>query len=272
MIDIVSTASTVNPPPMSITVRPERLVRGWRWLVSPLVAGFIALLVLVPLFVSLGQWQWQKGERKAAEQALRDARGSDAALTLPPVAGGSGTAEALQFRRLEMSGRFLPERQFLLDNQVQRQRAGFHVLTPFRPDGSDAVVLVNRGWLPAGAAHNDLPTIDTPTGTLHLSGVATLPPRRFFSLAASGNNPDWRSGTLPVWQTLDLDAYARLSGLQLHGVVVELDPAAPAGFDRVWRRPDERIERHYSYALQWYGFALSALGIWLFFLLRRLRS
>lgn len=268
---MLATSPTPSALPPLPPVRPQGLV-GWRqWLVSPLVAGFIALLVLEPLFVSLGQWQWQKGERKATEQALRDSRGRDATLTLPPVAGGSGTAEALQFRRLEMSGRFLPERQFLLDNQVHRQRAGFHVLTPFRPDGSDAVVLVNRGWLPAGATHSELPAVATPTGTLHLSGVAVRPPRRFFSLAASGNNPDWSSGALPVWQTLDLDAYARQSGFRLHGVLVELDPAAPAGFERAWRRPDERIERHYSYALQWYGFAVAALGIWLFFLLRRLR-
>lgn len=260
-----------NPPPSSLSaVRPERRGRWRQWLVSPLVAGFIALLVLLPLFVSLGQWQWQKGERKAAAQALRDARGGDAALSLPPVAGGSGTSEALQFRRLALNGRFLPERQFLLDNQVQRQRAGFHVLTPFRPDGGDAVVLVNRGWLPAGANHRDLPTIDTPTGTLHLSGVAVLPPRRFFSLAATGNNPDWQGGTLPVWQTLDLDAFARQSGLAVHGLILQLDAAAPAGFERQWPRPDERIERHYSYALQWYGFALAALGIWLFFLARKL--
>ncbi|HET6718718.1 MAG TPA: SURF1 family protein [Rhodocyclaceae bacterium] len=263
-------ATSPSPSHLPPTVRPEGRVRFWQWLVSPLVAGFIALLVLLPLFVSLGQWQWQKGERKAAEQALRDARGSAAALSLPRVAGGSGTSEALQFRRLELNGRFLPERQFLLDNQVQRQRAGFHVLTPFRPDGSDAVVRVNRGWLPAGANHRDLPAIATPSGGLHLNGVAVLPPRRFFSLAATGNNPDWQGGNVPVWQTLDLDAFARQSGLAVHGLILQLDAAAPAGFERQWPRPDERIERHYSYALQWYGFALAALGIWLFFLARKL--
>lgn len=266
MIATSPSPSALPPPP----VRPERLVRWRQWLVSPLVAGFIALLVLLPLFVALGQWQWQKGERQAAEQALRDVRGSDAALSLPPVAGGSGSAEAWQFRRLEMSGRFLPERQFLLDNQVHRQRAGFHALTPFRPDGSDAVVLVDRGWLPAGATHSELPAIATPTGALHLSGVAVLPPRRFFSLAATGNHPDWQSGALPVWQALDLDAFARQSGLAVHGLILQLDAAAPAGFEREWPRPDARIERHYSYALQWYGFALAALGIWLFFLARKL--
>jgi hypothetical protein len=32
---------------------------------------------------------------------------------------------------------------------------------------------------------------------------------------------------------------------------------------RDWPRPDDRKERHLSYALQWYGFAASAVLIWL---------
>lgn len=250
----------------------ERLSRAGQWLRSPLLVGFLALLVLLPLFVSLGHWQWQKGERKATAQALRDARGGDVALSLPATRVGAADAETWQFRRVVISGHFLPERQFLLDNQVQRERAGFHLVTPFRLAGSDAVVLVNRGWLPAGASHQDLPAIATPEGLLELSGVAVLPPRRFFSLSTSGNTPDWKTAALPVWQRLDLDAFAQQSGLPVHGLVLQLDPAAPAGFARDWPRPDERVERHYSYALQWYGFALAALGIWVFFLLRRLRA
>ena len=39
-------------------------------------------------------------------------------------------------------------KKFLLDNRVHQERAGYHVLTPFRADGAEAVVLVNRGWVP----------------------------------------------------------------------------------------------------------------------------
>lgn len=260
-----------SPSPSELPTPEPRRPAPARWLRSPLLAGFLALLVLLPAFIALGQWQWQKGESKAARQALRDSRGGDAARTLPPHALDPASAAAWQFRRVILDGHFVPERQFLLDNRVSRQRAGFHVLTPFRLAGGDAVVLINRGWLPAGADHQDLPAPATPSGRLSLGGIAVLPPSRFFSLSASGNHPDWQGRRLPVWQTLDLDAFAAQSGLAVHRLIVELDAAAPAGFEREWPRPDERIERHYSYALQWYGFALTALGIWVFFLLRRLR-
>ena len=47
------------------------------------------------------------------------------------------------------------------------------------------------------------------------------------------------------------------------------DPQAPGGFVREWPRPDERADRHRSYALQWFGFAVASLGIWGYFLVRK---
>jgi surfeit locus 1 family protein len=52
-------------------------------------------------------------------------------------------------------------------------------------------------------------------------------------------------------------------------VVIQLDPDAPGGYVRDWPRPDERADRHRSYALQWFGFAAASLGIWAYFLIRR---
>jgi surfeit locus 1 family protein len=48
----------------------------------------------------------------------------------------------------------------------------------------------------------------------------------------------------------------------LQPLVIRLDADQPDGYLRAWPRPDERIERHRSYALQWFGFAASTVGIW----------
>jgi surfeit locus 1 family protein len=232
------------------------------------------VLVLVPCFLMLGQWQWHKGERKAQAQAQRDARGAQALLAMPAerLASDSPEAQSLHFRAVSLRGHWLPERQFLLDNQVHQERAGFHVVTPLQLEGSPTVVLVDRGWVPAGARHDDRPAIATPGGVFTLTGIAVLPPRRFFGLSSTGNTPDWRDATLPLWQRLDLQAFAAQSALPTQGLVVQLDAAAPGGFVREWPRPDERIERHYSYALQWLGFALATVAIWLFVTLRGARA
>ena len=245
-----------------------------RW---PPLFGILLVLTLVPVFISLGHWQWQKGERKAQAQALRDTRGADVAVEMPTALfdPASDMATQLHFRPVTMRGHFLPARQFLVDNRVHRERVGFHVVTPFQIDSGASknplVVLVDRGWIPAGVSRSDTPVIHTPEGVITLRGIAVLPPNRFFSLSAVGMAPDWEGAPLPVWQRLDRKAFAEITRLPTQGVIVQLDASSPAGFVREWPRPDERIERHYSYALQWYGFAAATVGIWLFLLFRRWR-
>ena len=44
--------------------------------------------------------------------------------------------------------------------------------------------------------------------------------------------------------------------------IVLLDPAAPFGYVRVWQPPGLSPLRHFSYAVQWWSFALLTLVIW----------
>jgi len=223
--------------------------------------GGLLLAVLLPTFVSLGLWQWRKAETKTALQVELDARSADTPVAMPgqPVA-----ADTLRYRRVILRGTYDAAHQVLIDNRPYREQAGYHVVTPLRLEGSTLSVLVNRGWLPAPADHRVIPVAAVPAGPVELTGIATLPGQRFFTLAAQP-----ASGWAPVWQNLDLERFHSAVPYPLHGVVVQLDPSAPGGYVRDWPRPDERAERHRSYALQWFGFALASLGIWGYFLGRR---
>jgi len=224
--------------------------------------GGALVALLVPLFVSLGQWQWHKAEAKHARQALLDRRAAEAPVQIGPTAVD---AESLRYRHVTVRGHYEPARQILIDNRVHRERAGYHVVTPLRIEGSDMRVLVNRGWIPAAAEHRQVPRVDTPDERVELLATAIVPGTRFFVLAAEPAATGWQT----VWQNLDLDRYRQTPGFPVQPVVLELDPASPGGgFVRDWPRPDARIERHIGYAWQWFGFAAATLGIWLFFLLR----
>ncbi len=235
--------------------------------------GGALVALLVPLFVALGQWQWEKAATKTARQALLDARAAEAPVRLSaaPV-----DAEAMRYRRVVVRGVYEPERQILIDNRVHRERAGYHVLTPLRIDGGDAGghsislrVLVNRGWVPAAAEHHRLPAIATPAGTVELQATAVVPGTRFFTLGETPATVDWHDPAARVWPNLDLARYRQAVDFPLQPVILELDPnSAGGGFVRDWPRPDARSERHVGYAWQWFGFAATTLGIWLFFLLR----
>jgi len=225
------------------------------------ILGGLLLIILLPTFVSLGLWQWRKAEMKTQLQMELDTRSHDTAVAMPisPVDG-----EALRYRRVVLRGTYDASRQFLLDNQLRQEQGGYHVITPLQIAGSHMHVLVNRGWLAAPADHHIQPVAEVPGGEVELTGIAVMPPTRFFNLA-----PQPTSGWEAVWQNLDIERFRQAVSNPLQPVIVQLDPAAPGGFIRQWPRPDERADRHRSYALQWFGFAASSLGIWAYFLIRK---
>jgi surfeit locus 1 family protein len=223
--------------------------------------GALLLAVLLPAFISLGLWQWRKAETKVNLQHELDGRSSGLSIVMPtePV-----NAESLRYRRVVLRGTFDPARQVLIDNRLYREQAGYHVITPLRLEGSNMHVLVNRGWLPAAADHRILPDAAVPNGSVELTGIAVVPEQRFFNLS-----PQPSAGWEPVWQNLDLARFRTVVSYPLQPVVIQLDADAPSGYLREWPRPDERSERHRSYALQWFGFATASVGIWAYFLFRR---
>lgn len=246
---------------------PVEYARGAAPAASPsrrgiLLWGGLLVAIVVAGFISLGLWQWNKYAIKTERQTELDRRSRDALIAMPRR---PASADFLRYRHVELAGEFDAARQILIDNRVDpaTERAGYHVVTPLKLAGSDMRVLVNRGWVLAAADHRVLPEVVPPAGQVTLTGIAVVPPAKFFTLAPPA------AGWQPVWQNLDLARYAAAAPWPLQPVVVELDAAAPHGYARAWPRPDEHADKHLSYALQWFGFAVSSVGIWLFFLLRR---
>lgn len=237
-----------------------------RWLPT------LAALLLVPFFIALGQWQWGKATVKGDLQVLLDARSAEPPALLPatPV-----DAASLRYRRVLVRGVWDTQRQILIDNRIHHERAGYHVLTPLRIEGGTTRVLVDRGWIPALPEHRQVPRVDTPGGPVEVTGMAVIPSPYFFTLGAETAVQDgstslvetpWQS----VWQNLDLARYRAAVDFPVQPVVIQMAPdSAGTGFVRDWPRPDERIERHLAYALQWWSFAATTVLIWLFVNLRR---
>lgn len=223
--------------------------------------GGLLLLVLLPTFGWLGLWQWQKAEAKFARQAELDARSLGPLLEMPAE---PADAESLRYHRFILRGEYDAGHQILIDNRVHAERAGYHVVTPLKLKGSDLHVLVNRGWVPAAAEHRVLPQVPPPAGPVVLTGVAIVPASRFFTLGGTT-----AENSAPVWQNLDLERFRGGVNYPLQPVVIQLDEASPTGYVRDWPRPDEHADRNLGYAVQWFGFAVASLGIWLYFLLRR---
>src|SRR5512134_1118713 len=74
--------------------------------------------------------------------------------------------------RVAVEGELVPEFTLYLDNKTRRGVPGYEIVTPLKLRGSASHVLVNRGWVRAGATRDALPEVPTPAGEVRIEGLA----------------------------------------------------------------------------------------------------
>lgn len=237
-------------------------VRLGNWRFSPGVWPTLATVFFVVLTLSLGQWQRGRAEYKRGLQAR-----FDAALRESPIHVGAALLErdSVLYRALEVVGHFDAAHGIYIDNRVHAGVAGYHVLMPLVVDGGRMAILVNRGWVAAGASRAHLPAPPVPAGRVRLEGIASDPRSRYFEFG--GAAPQGR-----VWQNLDFDRYARSYPLPLQPVVLMQTSPMADGLVRDWPRPDTGVDMHLGYAFQWYSLAVTLIVLWLVLNLKRCRD
>lgn len=199
----------------------------------------------------LGWWQLSRADEKLAWQAAIAQREQLPALDARELQAGLARpdAEALLHRNVVLRGQWLADRTLFLDNRVMERRSGFYVLTPLRLVGDGRVVLVLRGWAPRNAADRTvLPAVATPAGEVELHGRVIQRPPPTFALG--------RESSGPIRQNLDLQGYARETGLPLAAVMVQQLGPASEGLERHWPPPASGVETNYGYAVQWFGLSI----------------
>ena len=221
---------------------PVNAVRRF-WLIT-LAAG-----LAIALTIGLGRWQLSRAAYKEALAAAIANQASQPALSGLELAGRAQRADVMH-RPVLLHGRWLPERTVFLDNRQMNAKPGLFVLTPLALTDSAAVVLVQRGWVQRNFMdRSSLPVLETPTGTVTVSGRIAPPPSKLYELG------DQQSGR--IRQNLDMAAFAEESGLNLLPVSVQEVGAQLDGLQRDWPQPATGVDKHYGYAAQWFG--LSAL-------------
>jgi surfeit locus 1 family protein len=225
---------------------------------------FIATVLLVALGISLGNWQ----ERRAAQKIALQAKLAERAKA-PPIAIGAAplAPDAVEFRRVSVTGEFVPAWPLFLANRPQQGHSGFYLLMPFKIAGSRTHVLVARGWLPRNNAEfGRLPPYTTPAGTVTIDGIATTSMGHVMQLGQSAPvKPN------AMVQNVSVDEFARASGLALQPFFVEQLGPTQGGeaVVRDWPAPALGVEKHQGYAFQWYALAAMAF---LFFVITGFRS
>jgi len=220
--------------------------------------------VAVVAFISLGYWQWHRGEHR------RELWQQFASRDVEAVAANAATLAHLPaFTRVQVTGQLDNARQFLLDNLSHAGHPGYEVLTVLRmADGSS--LLVNRGWLAFMGYRDQLPDIGFEAAdAIRLTGrLSTLP----VAGMAAGRQAPAQSGPWPRLTSFPThaDLEAALGGALLPPVLL-LDADSGPGYLRDWHAPGISPERNFGYAIQWWSFALLAMAMLIGLNLKRVR-
>ena len=241
---------------------PLRSVRFWLLTLAAVIGAAVTF--------SLGLWQWGRAHEKLALQAQQQARqalpalGQDT-LRLTP------RAPDLTHRTVILRGQWLAAQTVYLDNRQMQGRVGFYVITPLRlsPDTAgapEAVVLVQRGWVPRSFTdRQQLPTLTTPAGEVTVTGRIAPAPSKLYAFDGAD--------TGPIRQNLDLPAFRVETGLPLLEGSVQQIGAASEGLLREWPVPANSADKNYGYAFQWWALCgvIFLLYVWFQFIAPRRR-
>ncbi|WP_444962086.1 SURF1 family cytochrome oxidase biogenesis protein [Nocardiopsis sp. M1B1] len=240
-------------------------------LFSQRMLAFHALvLVLVPSFVWLGFWQLDRAGQRGAAVDLQQ---SNLAADPVPVAELSRVGEDVdpddRWRTVEATGTWDTEHEILLRNRDGSGGVGFHVLTPLVTEEGTAV-LVNRGWVERGETALDQPEVPpAQEGSVEVAG------RLHYSETEENtglrNRDDLPEGQLMM---VDVDRIAADLPYPVYGGYVDLtrqDPMPEAAPEPVVLH-EEDAGMSASYAVQWWVFAVVAVGGWVFLVRREIRD
>lgn len=215
------------------------------------ILAAVFVIGMSALCVRLGFWQLSRlREKQALNVALRSA------LARPPVrvTDPATDARSVGGRRVEITGIYDEDRQFLLSGRAQAGSPGVSVVTPLVFAGGTHAVLVERGWLYSDDAARAHPERFPEPGARRVIGVAEA------LLAGRGGPPLMavRSDSATLWSTrwLDYDSLAARLPYALAGFYVKQLPALDLPPMPVRREPvpyDEAM--HMGYAMQWFLFA-----------------
>jgi surfeit locus 1 family protein len=227
------------------------------WRISLLTA------MLLPFLVLLGFWQLQRADEKEALTSTWELRRQQAPAPLSDLIGRA--PELLEYSPVELAGRFLPDKYFLLDNRIQQGRFGYEVLGLFELQASDRTVLVNRGWVPGDPARLSLPEVPQVRGDISLTGHIYVSPGKPYLLAEQVLEPGWPKRIQAVEMSKLLPQIEADSGHKGFSYPVRIDAGEAAALSVDWKIVNVSPEKHVAYAVQWFTMA-AALG--LFYILR----
>lgn len=242
-----------------------------RSLILPAVLALAALVVLV----SLGNWQvrrlaWKEDLIQRVEERISAAPVDLPLIRLRDIGDPRHFLDEYEYRPVQLDGVYEPAGEVrvftsLSDAKGPLSGPGYWVLTPFAPAATDAVVYVNRGFIPDADKSAYSPP---PAGTTTISGPIRAPELGSWFTPS----PDIAAR---IFYSRDVARIAEATDEPkvIPDFFIDLDASRtpPSGLPQAGETRTIFPNSHLGYAVTWYGLAAALLGVFGVFAWGRLR-
>ncbi|MEO0442797.1 MAG: SURF1 family protein [Pseudomonadota bacterium] len=219
------------------------------------------------MLLRLGFWQLDRAAEKQQRQLVYQQQRELPATTIAALMDTQDTA----YQSVAEKGYFDNQRYWLLDNRSFKGQNGYQVIMPLYLMESKGMntLLVNRGWIPASAMRDQLPAIETPTGSVSVSGyLYTLPENALFKQSKSDWGAEWPKRVL----SLSLESVKQSLGTEVYPLLLRIDDNSPGALLADWQITNAGPEKHRGYAVQWFAMALALVALYLRLLYKEVKN
>jgi surfeit locus 1 family protein len=223
-----------------------------RWLLASII-----VIAAVAVLARLGIWQLDRLEARRAFNARVIEQQNEEPLVLDATTINQDLY-SMEYREVTVRGRYLTEDEIILRNQTWQGQLGFQLFTPLLIEGSNQLILVQRGWIPADQADPQHREIFAETELVSLSGLLRRAETDFGVQLRADPTLSPGQSRLDAWNHLDLERLSSQLDLPLLPVYLQRQPSDQEDQAPIAQALNLELSEgsHLGYAGQWFLFSL----------------
>ena len=212
-------------------------------------------VIVIITCIILGLWQIDRANEKAYLYHAFNER-----ISKNPIQFEVIKSNPVDFTKIIITGTYISNKQFLLDNKIFNKKAGYEVISPMLFD--DQIVLINRGWV-SNNNRQSLPNIDIRNVDSQATGYI-YKYKDFYQLSEDFYKNDWPL----IIQNIEIDKIKQMFKYKVfpYVLIMSEDQENSYNIQTIYKKNSDL--KHYMYAGQWFLFALIGI-IFMIILLRK---
>ncbi len=223
---------------------------------KPMLWPSIFSILIFAILVSFGTWQVKRlfWKESLIQDYLKQSQSNP--ITDPAELEKSSINE---FKSVVIFGHFMHNYEIYITGKTYEGNAGFHVVTPFKME-NNKIVLINRGWVSESYKNPNKRKFSLIKGLVKLKGIIRYPQKKgYFVPENDGKNGFWFT-IVPnqIFDFINVISNPIINDYYIDALRFGEKLTLPIGVEG---KPKFR-NQHLSYAITWYGLALSLLFVY----------